>query len=628
MAVKYLNIILAFFFLANSLLAQKGNDTIQLKPVNVYGIPMPKYSVGSKIQVIDSVQKLRYSAGTLAQLLQEQTAIYIKEYGSGQLATISFRGTGASHTKVLWNGLSINSPTLGQSDFSTLPVFALDNIALQSGGASALYGSEALGGTIILGNDSPDFSGKNAITVQQEFGSFGKQFSGIKLKLLKGNWQSQTNIYRQSAKNDFEFTDLRGEHRTQVNAAILHHGFTQQLAYRFREGREIVVNAWYANSINEIQPTMSILQSDDKISNKAFRVAADYNASGKHGFLNIKSGYIANNQVYNGGIPIKTKQFIANINFDKDINSFHFKTGVYLSHTNANVASYAKRVSENQAELMASLRYEPNDKAQFVFNMRGVIMENEKAQLVPALGGEYNFLKNEIITVKLKSLVSLNFRAPTLNDRYWQPGGNIDLTPEKGVSAEGGLILTAKCNQLQLNAEVTYFNMRISDWILWQPQGSFWSPQNIRKVNASGIEFTANVTYDIGKVQLKWGGNYAFNKSIILSDEAHAAGKQLPYTPLHRYTIFSNVKYGNWYWQGNLNHTGLRFENTNNIDDVLNAIPPYSLFDSSLAKKIAIKKASLFISLSVQNILNKNYQNYLFRAMPGRNYSIKIKYQL
>ena len=36
---------------------------------------------------------------------------------------------------------------------------------------------------------------------------------------------------------------------------------------------------------------------------------------------------------------------------------------------------------------------------------------------------------------------SRNFRAPTLNERYWQPGGNPDLEPEESYNIEAGITL-------------------------------------------------------------------------------------------------------------------------------------------------------------------------------------------
>lgn len=60
---------------------------------------------------------------SLAELLTDYTAIYIKSMGMGALSTASFRGTSPSQTRVNWNGINITPPMSGTFDFSQIPVF-------------------------------------------------------------------------------------------------------------------------------------------------------------------------------------------------------------------------------------------------------------------------------------------------------------------------------------------------------------------------------------------------------------------------------------------------------------------------------------------------------------------------
>ena len=65
---------------------------------------------------------------TVAELLSENSVIYIKSYGSGGLSTASFRGTGAGHTQLTWNDININNPMVGQFDLSLVPAGFIDDI--------------------------------------------------------------------------------------------------------------------------------------------------------------------------------------------------------------------------------------------------------------------------------------------------------------------------------------------------------------------------------------------------------------------------------------------------------------------------------------------------------------------
>ena len=126
--------------------AQVG-DTTYLKEVSVYGLPVTSYATGSKVVQIKSGEEVT----TLSDKLIDETSFYLKTYGNNQLSTITIRGTTASQTAVLWNGININSPTLGQTDFSLIPLFLFDDVSVQYGTGSALYGSDAIGGSIMIG---------------------------------------------------------------------------------------------------------------------------------------------------------------------------------------------------------------------------------------------------------------------------------------------------------------------------------------------------------------------------------------------------------------------------------------------------------------------------------------------
>src|SRR6187402_1862581 len=126
------------------------SDTTYLREVRVYGLPVTSHAVGAKIDQLDAG-----GLGNLSDKLSSDVPLYLKSYGNNQLSTISIRGTTASQTAVLWNGININSPTLGQSDLALLPLYLFDQLSVRYGGSSALYGSDAIGGSILLGQQPP-----------------------------------------------------------------------------------------------------------------------------------------------------------------------------------------------------------------------------------------------------------------------------------------------------------------------------------------------------------------------------------------------------------------------------------------------------------------------------------------
>src|SRR5690625_885590 len=110
---------------------------------------LDEFSVGQTLTRL-SDSTLLHSVPSLTQLLEFHTPIYFKENGRGMVYSPSFRGTTASQTAVMWNGININSDFNGQTDFNTINSGVYDNIKVRAGGGSVIYGSGAVGGTVHL----------------------------------------------------------------------------------------------------------------------------------------------------------------------------------------------------------------------------------------------------------------------------------------------------------------------------------------------------------------------------------------------------------------------------------------------------------------------------------------------
>ena len=105
-------------------------------------------NAGTRVSTIDIEILNSNRTKSLAELLSENSVVYIKSLGQGALATSSFRGTSSTHTRVNWNGLNINPPMAGSFNFSQIPVFFTDNVELQYGAGNVKNGTGSIGGSI------------------------------------------------------------------------------------------------------------------------------------------------------------------------------------------------------------------------------------------------------------------------------------------------------------------------------------------------------------------------------------------------------------------------------------------------------------------------------------------------
>ena len=122
--------------------------------------------IGTQKTIIDSIALRDNVVNSLADVLTQNTSLFIKSYGRATLATASFRGTAASHTQVTWNGMRINSPMLGMVDFSLIPSYFIDDANLYHGATSVGVTGGGLGGAVVLGTKSAQEDGFGVRDIQ------------------------------------------------------------------------------------------------------------------------------------------------------------------------------------------------------------------------------------------------------------------------------------------------------------------------------------------------------------------------------------------------------------------------------------------------------------------------------
>ncbi|MFT6838416.1 MAG: vitamin B12 transporter, partial [Sediminicola sp.] len=87
--------------------AGQQDSVIVLDEVILSDAKLRHFSKGLKVQVLTD-STISRSGPSLTNLLQFNSNIYFKENGYGMVSSASFRGTNASQTAVIWNGININ----------------------------------------------------------------------------------------------------------------------------------------------------------------------------------------------------------------------------------------------------------------------------------------------------------------------------------------------------------------------------------------------------------------------------------------------------------------------------------------------------------------------------------------
>lgn len=601
-------------------------DTIALPSVEVFSPALDKYTFGNTIKTISETDLRNFQGLPFSDYLQQRTGLFLRQYGAGMLSSLTMRGTSAGHNAVFWNGLPINSPSLGQTDFSILPVGGFDQASIHFGSGGALYGTDAIGGTVHMTNRLK-FDQDHQVRIASVFGSFGNWNQQVEHAFSDKKFSTRSRIYRNFSENDFPFRNLAKfgtPIEKQEHAKVVQVGAMQDFAWKIDPKNLISTSVWWNDTKREIQPLMGSNTGDIQ-TDKNLRWVLDYFHFAENKVWNVKGGLVRDDQLFNASFNQTIQYFLAT-DLDWEINpKRNSKSGIRYTHIQGNLSSY--QATESRMELYQSTNFQPNEKLAFSFNIRQLVYDGNFAPFTPSLGGEWKVMKNESHQILLNFNLARSFKVPTLNDRFWVPGGNPDLQSEKSLGGELGLNHIYKKENFTLDQSLTVYKMKVDNWIIWLPKGNIWIPENIREVHNSGLEYALETNKKVGDWNINFSTNYAWTRAINqtdISENDRSKGNQLPYTPEHKFQSIINVGKGTFSTFLNYQRVGERFSGT----DGSGRLESYQLWDMGGNWNWSIRKIEGNVGLQINNLFNKEYQVMPLRAMPGRNYQFNINIKI
>ena len=350
----------------------------------------------------------------------------------------------------------------------------------------------------------------------------------------------------------------------------------------------------------------------------------DYFQFGKNAIFNLKTGIVRDEQVFNQLKNISNQYFLSGDWEATFSSTWSFKTGLRFNFIQSELSTY--QATDQRIESYQSLRFDPIQRLRISINLRQLTYLDQFEPLIPSLGADWDFWKSEKHSLSLKSSLAKGIKVPTLNDRFWEPGGNPDLLPEKSQQGEIGLA-HQKSGDFSLENSLTYYRMNVDNWIIWLPKGTIWTPENIREVSNQGLEYEGKLHREFRewKFDIRWSYTYTLavsTKGIGASDPA--IGRQLPYTPQNQANGQLSAEKNNF-----TVFLGTNFVGTRRVTiDGAREMPAYQLVNLGFTyQDLTWKKFKFPISLQVNNLLNTNYQVLYLRAMPGRSFQFTSSIQ-
>ncbi len=613
--------VLNIAFLVARLSAQA--DSAYLLPrVDVKAHAARAAPVGAHVERLDSAQLAWHGLESAAEVLLRRSGFYVKTYGLGSLATTSARGGSGSQTAVVWNGLPLQSPMLGQLDFALLPALFADDLTIQYGTITAAWGSGAVGGAVLIDNTTNWQSGFSGL-LRVGAGSFGWRQSSGTLRYARERWSASTRFFIEEAKNDFLYRPAPTlPAQKQTNARAWQQAVLQEIAFRTRpEGAILTLRTWWQNAFRQIPPTLTQVRSEAEQGDAVWRTALHWQKTGRQNHWEFRAAHFEEAIRY-WDPPLRQdtrnhfRTLMSEGEWSRHIGArLRAQTVITCAHTRAQTPAYGTDVHQWRLALFSAWAWQaPRWQAQIDARLEHI--DGSWAPFTPGVGGILQIASRW----QANARIARHYRAPTLNDRHWRPGGNLELRPENGWSQEVGLTYRIVEESWQWRFSATAFQRRIQDWILWVRQAgqAFFSPQNIAEVWSRGAELRFEVRQKALWGQWQFALGYDYTRSTNERPVANpriAAGSQLFYVPLHR--VFAELS-GHW--------RGLEIivfqQYTGEVVGLNEPVPAFTVGSVRMQYHWHLGRARLSAFGHLENAWDAQYQVIERRPMPGRHLRI------
>ncbi|MDI6804300.1 MAG: TonB-dependent receptor [Bacteroidota bacterium] len=634
-------ILFSTIFILNQSFAaeQSALDSSKIFYLKPYTITATRFAIPinespSSIELITREQISRSNALTLADVLQNASSIFIKDYGTaGGLKTLSIRGTTAEHNLILLNGSKINNFQNGLVDLSLIPAETIERVEVVQGGNSALYGSDAIGSVVnILTNKSSDERKFNLSATKGSF-NYNKYQVGYSDR-LPGQIGLNVNYLNEYGDDNYIYTLIDSNiTKTRENADFRRQNVYFSTDFEYDKTNLYLVSS-YTISNRGIPGSLSFPSLKANQTDKAFSGQFIMNNSSLNKInIKISSGVYYSHQKYSDVdwlINSFSKNLHYNINpqFDYQIdqNILIASGGEYAEGKLEGVDFSSKNKRQQKSiYLTSNINYELETGYLKKINLYPAIRYEKfshfDGELIPKIGFNSTLYED----IYIRSSYGINYRIPTLNDLYYTDGwgnkGNTNLKPEyskafdiginKGFDVLGRLIIDG-----------SYFKIDTRDKIIWMPT-PMWTffPVNIGKVSSQGYSIRLN--WLLNKY-VEFEGNYTntdSRKRNSDSDNDPTFNKQIIYTPESITKLTLNLNYEfislNLYQQ----FVSKLFADEANTKSLY----PYSVISGNLSFNYKTKYGNYAVKFEVNNMLDKVYQVMNDYPMPLRNYRFTLR---
>jgi len=621
------------FFFSCCNFSQAQETEVELNPVTVTATlqPVAVSQTGRNLIVVDGAQFQKLPVNSIDELLRYVPGLEVQARGPmGTQSDFVLRGGTFQQVLVVLDGLRLNDPNTGHfSSYIPIAPAEIERIEILKGAASAIYGSDAVGGVIHIITKS--FAAKNGMGISK---SFSARITGGAYNLLNANVggfykKGKTTIAGGFLSNNSDGQLQRGTrgffhlHTASLSANQYINDNWQVTARTSWDSRRFAAQNYYTTSVADT--------ADEKVEMVWNQVQLRYQ-KGKNkislqsGYKNVKDDFrfnpssVANNNtsglfqalaLYEHNF-FKTSYLSTGLQFQDR----HIKSNDRGNHTVKQAAAFAVL----QQSIGSSFNLAPAVRLDWD--------SRSGAELIPQVNLSYR-----IAEFSLRGSAGKTIRQADFTERYnnynktMVPSlnriGNPDLKAETSFSYEAGVDVYPSKN---IKIAATYFQRDYNDLIDFtatpysqmprqqnlSPNGTYFLAQNIAAVTTTGFETDMVFSKSIAaghQLLASWG-------FVFLASNAGNAAPSLYISSHANFLSNLTVMYATPGWS--VSTTALYKErNKQNAAAIKASVSNDYLVLNAKAEAYLIKR-KLSLQVQADNILDRAYSDLLGAQMPGR----------
>ena len=603
--------------------AQAGPGQNKLDSVFVTATRSPQKlsDVLADVTVLTRADIERQAFGGIADLLRNNGCVEMtRNGGPASTTSLYLRGADTRHTLVLIDGMRVDSQSTGGASWQALPLSQIERIEVLKGPASAIYGSDAIGGVVQI------FTRKGGSRLSLDLGA---AIGNLGTQKLDGGVFGSSGIFDYAVSsaaersNGFNATlDLPGSFSYVPDRdGYRNHNASVRLGAQLNAAHRIEVMALQSHVDGQYDGSKSKPLIDDHSLQDTKAASANWSATWLPALQTQLTVGQSSERYETKPSPYQTETKLRNISLN---GSYEFSKSQQLNFVlerredelqNSGLTTASGTDKRNQNALALGYLWSAGS-----LSLQAHARHDDDSQFGGVDTG--TLAAGYLLTPGLRLVGSAGtaFRAPTLYQRGSVYGpdltkaGIAPLAPEHGRNVEFGL----KFNAGMSDASITAYRNRIKGLIIFGAAGPCQSEygcyQNVTEALLQGVSMAAGtqVGHSFGTTRL--------SATLDLQAPKDANTGLLLARRARQYaSVRADTQWSNWNLGVGVQASGQRYDNASNTK----ALAGYALLN--LDAQYAISR-ELKLQLNLDNAFDRAYQTAGGYAQAPRTVMLGVRY--